>query len=517
MVTKVRTRVPALLSRDPVARPRARILLVDDEPKNLVALQAVLEGEDRELVWALSGKEALRALLDGDFALIVLDVHMPDMDGFETAELIRGREQTREIPILFVTAAIRGEFAVSRGYALGAVDYLLRPLDPGILRFKVGLFVDLYTKTAELRRQSAELAEARDLLASVVQGATEHGIAAISASGEIISWNEGAHRIYGYPAGEVLGSPLAGLFAPACADMEGVLAAVRAQGRYVGECDQLRADGTAFPARLALSQRIDGGRYQGYVFIAQDITPEREAARAKTEVAELRAASALKDEFLGLVSHELRTPLTTILGNSQTLVRRGGEIPPETVTESLEEISASARRLQSMIESMLLLSHLAGGQELELEPVMLQRIIPGVVREFEGISTGPVRLTIAEGLPPVLAHPTYVQQIVFNLLSNAVKYSQGRPQIDVAVEPAPGEAVRVAVLDRGLGISEEEAAEVFRPFTRLSRTQFQAPGAGLGLTVCSRLAAALGGDVRAEPRPGGGSVFSFTLNAVDLE
>src|SRR5437660_8061575 len=109
------------------------ILLVDDEPKNLTALQAILEGDGLNLVTAQSGAEALRQALSQDFAVIVLDVMMPELDGFETAELIRARERSQSTPIIFLTAADRGDEAMLHGYALGAVDYLVKPFEPEVL------------------------------------------------------------------------------------------------------------------------------------------------------------------------------------------------------------------------------------------------------------------------------------------------------------------------------------------------------------------------------------------------
>ncbi|HEY3588204.1 MAG TPA: response regulator, partial [Myxococcaceae bacterium] len=136
-----------------------KILLVDDQPNNLLALEAVLADPECNLVKAHSGEEALRRLLRDDFALILLDVLMPGMDGFETAELIRQRERTRYTPIIFVTAIGRSEAHVARGYSCGAVDYLFKPLVPEILRSKVAVFVELFWKTEEVKRQGDQLRE----------------------------------------------------------------------------------------------------------------------------------------------------------------------------------------------------------------------------------------------------------------------------------------------------------------------------------------------------------------------
>jgi len=134
------------------------ILLVDDQPKNLLVLEALLSGEGRTLVRAGSGREALRRVLEDDYAVILLDVHMTDLDGFETAELIRQRDQSKNTPIIFLTAADGDATFIARGYAAGAVDYLRKPCEPEVLRSKVAVFVDLYRMTAQVKWQAAQLA-----------------------------------------------------------------------------------------------------------------------------------------------------------------------------------------------------------------------------------------------------------------------------------------------------------------------------------------------------------------------
>src|SRR5271157_3132462 len=142
---------------------RIKLLLVDDTPDNLVSLEAALYGLGEELVMARSGKEALRYLLEDDFAAILLDVRMPEMDGFETAELIRSRPRSRQTPILFLTG-YRNEEHLFRGYDLGAVDFLFKPIVPEVLRSKVAVFVELSRTNSKLREQADALRkQAEDL------------------------------------------------------------------------------------------------------------------------------------------------------------------------------------------------------------------------------------------------------------------------------------------------------------------------------------------------------------------
>lgn len=167
---------------------KANILLVDDEPKNLYALRALLEGVGQTLLLASSGEEALRCALDHDLALILLDVRMPGMDGFETAQLIRTRERSRLTPIIFLTAAAEEVDSVFRGYQVGAVDYLVKPLVPEVLKSKVSVFVELHRKGAELTREISERRAAEERLRE-----SEEKLRALTAHLIIVREEERAH------------------------------------------------------------------------------------------------------------------------------------------------------------------------------------------------------------------------------------------------------------------------------------------------------------------------------------
>jgi CheY-like chemotaxis protein len=154
-------------------RAPARVLLVDDRKDNLLALEAILQGLPVQPVGANSGEEALKQLLVDDFALILLDAQMPEMDGFETARHIKRRERTRHVPIIFLTAADRDAHLALRGYAAGAVDYLTKPFDPWVLRAKVSVFVELWTKNQQLLAQAEAVREKDSLLRSAALAVDE--------------------------------------------------------------------------------------------------------------------------------------------------------------------------------------------------------------------------------------------------------------------------------------------------------------------------------------------------------
>ena len=230
---------------------------------------------------------------------------------------------------------------------------------------------------------------------------------------------------------------------------------------------------------------------------------------------DLRKANSVKDEFLGMVSHELKTPITMILGGSDVLTRFDAQINPADRATALRDIHESARRLGQLVDNLLNLSRLEVGKLADLEPVLIRYEVERVVAEYRVREPDRNFAVFMEpGTTPVIAEPTIVRQVLENLISNAVKYSPPRTPIEVAAQ-RHGHEVILSILDRGVGITEDEAERVFEPFYRSERTSRVASGAGIGLTVCRRLIEAQGGRISAAPREGGGSVFSITLS-VDL-
>jgi len=218
---------------------KAKILLVDDRPENLLALEAILSALDQTLVRATSGEEALKALLTDDFAVILLDVQMPGMDGFETAAHIKRRERTRDIPIIFLTAINHGPHHTFRGYAAGAVDYISKPFDPWVLRAKVSVFVELYSKNCQLKEQAALL---RLQLDAGAAGQGGHGNGNSNGSGG----GEAVRR----------GDPVGGLLA----ELSARLAAVEEQAEALTKQLNEAADPAAVATATHLERRLTGLR-----------------------------------------------------------------------------------------------------------------------------------------------------------------------------------------------------------------------------------------------------------------
>ena len=176
---------------------KSNILLVDDRPENLVALEGILESPDLNIVKASSGNEALGLVLDHDFALVLLDVQMPDMDGFEAAEVMRSREKTRHIPIIFVTAISKDQKHIFKGYETGAVDYLFKPLDPFILKSKVNVFLELNKQKESLEKTSRELQVAKTYTDNVIKSMVD-GLLVSDVQGRIREVNRATLDLSGY-------------------------------------------------------------------------------------------------------------------------------------------------------------------------------------------------------------------------------------------------------------------------------------------------------------------------------
>ncbi|HEX8075247.1 MAG TPA: SpoIIE family protein phosphatase [Thermoleophilaceae bacterium] len=270
-------------------RPPTSVLIVDDKPSNLVALEAVLRPLELNVVSAGSGEEALRRLLDQDYAAILLDVQMPDMDGFETAEYIKGREKTAHIPIIFLTAIDKEQRQVFRGYSVGAVDYIFKPYDPELLRSKVATFVDLYQKSSALRTSEERF---RTAFANA-----PIGIALIETDGSWMQANRALCELVGYSQHELVDRELWELSHPE--DQEADRAQLRSLvagqvGAFHAEKRLVHRDGRTVNVLVSVSLARDAhGSPMNYIVQLVDVTERR---RAELEHAErIRHQAALAE------------------------------------------------------------------------------------------------------------------------------------------------------------------------------------------------------------------------------
>ena len=540
------------------------ILLVDDRPENLLALEAILEPLGQHVVRATSGENALRQLLEREFAVILLDVQMPGMNGFETARLIKSRERTRYVPIIFLTAISKDETYVFTGYSVGAVDYIFKPFQPEILRSKVQVFVDLQMqrrriaeqehRIREIERQELELRHMRELLQSearfseIVRTAMD-AIILFESDGKVSLINGAAERMFGTNADKAMGRSIVEFLPQSVEEGGDIVAAVRAAAddsrlerveRATAVQPQAltgrRANGEEFPIEASVSCLDDGGRT--YTLIARDISERvrheqalRQQAASLSESArelqqlnqelhkrqiELERAMTARSRFYASMSHELRTPINAVLGYSTLLLERIYGPLNEKQTEGIERTQKAARHLLELVNDVLDLSKIEAGKiDLRLQPVDF----PGLIEDLF-VTVRPLadehgsELTLehrAEEPVRIVSDPRRLRQILLNLVSNAIKFGGGKP-ITVASSPTPNGGVAIEVVDHGEGISPEDQERIFHEFVQLGKTQLQ-NGTGLGLPISRRLAELLQGSLTVQSTIGKGSTFRLELPA----
>ena len=500
----------------------ASILLVDDHPANVVALEAILAPLGHELVTAASGEEALRQLLRRDFALILLDVQMAGPDGIQTASLIKQWQRSRHIPIIFITAVGRDAGHVFRGYTEGAVDYLVKPFDPDILRSKVQVFVDLHLKWEQLKAEAKLVREQeRNALLRAGEERYRHlldvmpqSIWASDALGRITFWNRAGIDYLGHEPGAVTGESLWNALHPD--DRASVREAFEegfARKEAFERQIRLRraSDGTYrwHLTRVVPERGSDGdGAITGWIATASDIDDQKKAEQL------LREAISLREDFLSVASHELRTPLTSLrleVENLLRFARRSSGEAAEGVAQRAGRIDAQAARLNHLIDELLDVSRIAAGRlELQIEDVDLVAVVDEVRTRLGDEARRRGCALDLRGQQRAVGSwdASRLDQVITNLLSNAIKYGAGKP-IEITVDVTGDRAV-LAIHDHGLGISAEDQDRIFRRFERAASTRNYA-GIGLGLWIVKQIVEALGGTVSVESRPELGATFTVEL------
>ena len=502
-------------------RRKANILLVDDQPNNLIALEAMLGDLGHNLVRAESGTKALKALLDEEFALILLDVQMPEMDGFETAALIREREKSRRTPIIFVTALSRSETNVFKGYSLGAVDYLFKPIVPDILRSKVGVFVDLYFKTEEIQEQARELGRLSRQNQLILNSAAE-GVLGVDRQGMSTFVNPAAARMIGCTVPELVGKHIHDILHPrgTCPSEQcRLLDALRGDERMeIHDGTFYKNDKTPFPVEFTGSPMLnEQGEPLGAVMTFRDVTERRAAAQAQENerlYREAQAANRAKDEFLATLSHELRTPMTAILGWVRLL--RLGDLDQESFEMAIDAIERSSAVQAQLIEDLLDVSRIVAGKlRLNMASVDLKEVVhraTETVRHTAEEKKIELRVEQENELPHIHGDANRLQQVVWNLLTNAIKFTPEGGRVTVKLENSDND-VCIRVTDTGQGINPEFLPFVFDRFRQANSSETRAHGGlGIGLAIVRHLSELHGGSVAAESEGmGKGSTFTISL------
>ena len=513
------------------------ILLVDDREDGLLALEALLQNhENYHLVKARSGHEALREIGNYDFGMILLDVQMPILDGFQTAELIRRQERYQSIPIIFVTAINKDDRYVYRGYETGAVDYIFKPFDPMILRSKVAVFADLHLKNRKLRQQTLQLAE-REMIAhrSKLQAleleslrryrsladAVPHTICRAQGPDSLEYQNSQWTEFTGLSANESLGGAWQQAIHPS--DLPALLkewrAATQDKRKFETEARLRRKDG-AFRWHLIKGvPDVESPDVLTWIVTCTDIDDRkmieqslREARRASEK------ANEAKSFFLANMSHEIRTPLNAVLGYSELLMDPA--YPAEAKSESASIIYRNGQQLLRIVNEILDISKIeAGGLEIENIEFPVKDLLcelQASLATLAGKKKLDLILDVDSAIPShLISDSTRIRQILFNVVGNAVKFTEhGSVRLSAKyIEGERDQRLHFEVSDTGLGIDPSNVVKIFEPFSQAdSSTSRLYGGTGLGLALSRRLARALGGDVTLiKSQIGAGSTFAIDI------
>lgn len=484
------------------------ILLVDDQPANLFALESILESRpDYDLVQAGSGEAALRAMLQKTFALVLLDVRMPGMDGFETAALMRKRKQTADTPIIFLTAGSADDNYTSRGYSLGGVDYLHKPIVPEVLKAKVQVFAELWKKTTRLieseenlrlqlqrRREEEEARRDSEEKYHELFSRASDAIIVYDRRGAVLDANRAALRLYGYS--------LAELKKLRASDLDDDLSKKTVMRL------QRRKDGVEFPSEITHGEFTLKGRRM-IMALARDVTERKKAEEAER----LRDREFLQRRLVSIVSHELRTPITAIKGFAETL-RLGADEDPKNRLGFIRIIEKHADRLGSLVEDLLAVAELESGKSPPKPAALpvkdLSRDLIGGIAPIAARRSVSISLDVEEDLV-LWMDPAHFAQILQNLLDNAIKYNRKSGSVMLTARRIEGDRAWISVADTGIGIPASDLPLIFEQFHRTETARARAiKGTGLGLYIIKTIVEANGGRLWAESAVDEGSVFHFT-------
>jgi signal transduction histidine kinase len=482
------------------------ILIVDDKPENIFSLKTILELHSFPTDTALSGEEALKKILRHSYALIILDVQMPGMDGFEVAEAISGSSKARDIPIIFLSAANTDKKFITRGYSSGGMDYITKPIDPDILLLKVKTFYRLYEQNRELNRIQASLrseiefrkkvegelqeraAELHSILESIPQIAfTTRADGKIEFVNE--QWLKYAPSKHEFP-----------LTHPDDVDLP-------------GQWQRTVASGEALELEIRV-RKMEGQVYRYYLLRA---IPIREGdaiikwVGTFTDIEDQKQAIRKKDEFISIASHELKTPLTTIKAYIQ-LLDRAIDADDPTKKMYVERALVQVRKLDNLIVDLLDLSKIESGKlkfnkkifnfgsTLSSAIEMIRQTYP----DYEVSLTGDADIGL-------YGDEMRIEQVLINYLTNAVKYSPDRKEVHIEVIHENGKQLCVRVKDFGIGIQKDHQSNIFHKFYRVEEAANRFQGLGIGLYICAEIIRRHEGAYGVDSELGQGSVFYFSI------
>ncbi len=484
------------------------ILIVDDKPENIYSLRRLLESKNFNVDIALSGEEALKKVLKNDYALIILDVQMPGMDGFEVAETLSGFSKTKNIPIIFLSAVNTDKKFIAKGYASGAIDYVTKPVDPDILILKVKTFYRLYEQTLALnetqvalraeieirKKVQTELRERVYQLHSTLESLPQLAFTS-SPKGDIEFVNKQWFR-YSFSDKS---------FPEAHPEDKDI------QEQWT--LSMLTDNPLEMEVRI---KKLDSSDYRFHLL---RITPIKENEKVVkwvgtfTDIEDQKQAVKKKDEFLSIASHELKTPLTSIKAYIQLLERNIKSSEDPSTTVYLNRAQSQLNKLNTLVADLLDISKIESGKlKLSKKYFNFENLLNSVTDIIRQTHDDIEILREGDFIDSeILADEIRIEQVLINYLTNAIKYSPDSKKVIIRTEKTSDNFLKVTVQDFGIGIPIEKQNNIFGKFFRVEESSLRFQGLGIGLYICSDIIKQHQGQYGVTSTTGEGSSFYFSI------
>jgi PAS domain S-box-containing protein len=486
---------------------KVSILIVDDQPNNIFALEQMLAKPERNFISATDGVEALKVALNKNIDLIILDVQMPGMDGFEVTQILKTNKRTRDIPIIFASAEKKEHRFVMKGFEEGGIDYLQKPLDPKITEAKVSVLLRLHLQKKELIAKNATL----EKYALLINNSAD--IICIIQAGTLKfeEVNQAASALLGYHPEELKGTSLLA---------------------YLSEEDQSmvlncsKGNKEKFSFETQIYSKAGTTRWLHWNIVnknglwfsnARDITQQKEAEQEikqlnsdlNRNIKQLELTNKELESFSYSVSHDLRAPLRAITGYAQIIQGEYQEKFDAELNRLFGIIQNNAKRMGALIDDLLAFSRL-GRKGIAKVPIQFNELVQAVINDLPNPDKKNIEFNI-QPLPATDGDYNLLFQVFTNLISNAVKYSgkKEHAKVDIGVIEKEEEFIYY-VKDNGVGFNMDYAHKLFGVFQRLhSNEEFE--GTGVGLAIVQRIITKHGGQVWAESEVNKGATFYFSL------
>jgi len=486
------------------------ILIVDDREENIIALEALIKRDDIKIFSTTSPNDALKIAWENNIAIALIDVQMPDIDGFELVEMLKSNPRTKDILVIFVTAISKESKYAVRGYGSGAVDYLYKPLDPYITSAKVDSFIQLARYQAEIIRKNEEL----ENFSIVVNNSADIICAVDAQTLRVKTINPTVEKILGYKAAEIVGKSIIDRA------IEHDRTAFR---KKLGEIIKDNLNFAVFEFQFETFDKnviwaeCRASYHNKTIFInISDISPQKSYLQQLVKSKEAAEyGKKVKENFLANMSHELRTPINGVIGLTQLLRKTPLNDQQSTMLELLE---TSSQSLLGVINDVLDISKIESGKFNIIRTANNIREVIASVFQLLKFKADEKMLDMLLEIDPNL--PEYMMldalrlnQVLMNLLSNAIKFTdRGSVKLKISVLDRDKDKLKIkfSVEDTGIGIAEEKLSKIFDSFEQADAdTASNYGGTGLGLTIVKKLVELKGGELTVSSRLGKGSVFNI--------